>query len=80
MQNLFQYTNKLTKDGSLIIKSDITRSQQLNLADALQKLRAMVWEVMKPVQEIPCETEELKRKQILKAARQRLFVKRQFSD
>ncbi|XP_076246125.1 large ribosomal subunit protein mL62 [Calliopsis andreniformis] len=74
-----QYKNKLNKDGCLIVKSELTRSQQLNLADALQKLRAMIREVIKPPVEVSPETEEMKRKQKLKAARQRLFEKRQHS-
>ncbi|XP_017887692.1 peptidyl-tRNA hydrolase ICT1, mitochondrial [Ceratina calcarata] len=75
-----QQKNRLTKDGHLVVKSEVTRSQQLNLADALQKLRAMIWEAVKPPEEIPPETEEFKRKQRLRAARKRLFEKRRRSE
>lgn len=34
--------NQLTKDGYFVVKSDRTRSQHLNLADALDKLRGMI--------------------------------------
>ncbi|XP_050480671.1 peptidyl-tRNA hydrolase ICT1, mitochondrial-like [Bombus huntii] len=57
--------NKLLEQGYLIIKSEVTRSQQLNLAEALKKTPS----------EIPPETLEMKRKQHLRAARQRLFEK-----
>lgn len=41
--------NRLSKDGYLIIKSDRTRSQQLNLADAISTLRYMIWKAARPV-------------------------------
>ena len=34
--------NQINKDGYFIIKSDRTRSQQMNLADALERLRRMI--------------------------------------
>ena len=60
----------------MIIKSDLTRSQQLNVADALQKLRQMIRElIVVPVE--PDElTKEKHRKKQLKAAHERVFVKR----
>lgn len=76
---LLQYKNKLSKEGYLIIKSELTRSQQLNLADALRKLRETIWEATKPPPETSPETLELKRKQELTAARKRLFEKRKHS-
>ncbi|CAG9774016.1 unnamed protein product [Ceutorhynchus assimilis] len=39
---LEKYGAKLSKEGHLIFRSDVTRSQQLNLADCLEKLRACV--------------------------------------
>ncbi|XP_076763792.1 large ribosomal subunit protein mL62 [Xylocopa sonorina] len=75
-----KHKNRMTKDGYLVIKSEVTRSQQLNLADALRKLREMIWEAVKPPSEIPAETLELKRKQHLAAARKRLFEKRRKSE
>ncbi|KAK1118994.1 hypothetical protein K0M31_013765 [Melipona bicolor] len=77
---LEQYKNKLSKEGHLIIKSELTRSQHLNLADALEKLRKMIWEAAKTPSEIPPETVEMKRKQHLRAARERLFEKRKRSE
>ena len=37
-----QVKNQLTKEGYFVINSERTRSQQLNLADALDKLRDMI--------------------------------------
>jgi peptidyl-tRNA hydrolase ICT1 len=37
-----QLRNSTTKEGHVVVKSDKTRSQQLNLADALDKLRNMI--------------------------------------
>ena len=37
------HSNQITKDGFLVVKSDRTRSQLLNQADALQKLRHFIW-------------------------------------
>lgn len=47
--------NKINKDGYFIIKSDLTRSQQMNLADALEKLRALIRDFEL---EAPAPTEE----------------------
>ncbi|XP_054000693.1 peptidyl-tRNA hydrolase ICT1, mitochondrial [Hylaeus anthracinus] len=75
-----KYKSKLTKEGYLIIKSELTRSQQLNLADALEKLRSMIREVIKPPPEVSQESLEMKRKQRLRAARERLYEKRMHSE
>ncbi|XP_030380463.1 peptidyl-tRNA hydrolase ICT1, mitochondrial [Scaptodrosophila lebanonensis] len=68
--------NKITKEGYFCIKSDLTRSQQLNLADALEKLRAIIRaqevEAASPSEET---LEKIRRRQE-KAARQRLQLKR----
>lgn len=40
--------NKLTKDGYLVIRSEKTRSQQLNQADALERLRSLIWKAALP--------------------------------
>lgn len=77
---MFQQKNKINKDGYLIIKSDLTRSQHLNLADALEKLRTMIRATLvAPLQPSP-ESEEKKRKNLLKAARERLHEKRAHSQ
>jgi peptidyl-tRNA hydrolase ICT1 len=39
---LEKFKNKITKDGFVIFRSDLTRHQQLNLADCLEKIRASV--------------------------------------
>ncbi|XP_011641996.1 peptidyl-tRNA hydrolase ICT1, mitochondrial [Pogonomyrmex barbatus] len=71
-----QHKNKINKEGYLIIKSELTRSQHLNLADALEKLRAMIRATLiEPPTPSP-ESEERKRKNLLKAARERLHEKR----
>lgn len=76
----FQHKNKINKDGYLIIKSDLTRSQHLNLADALEKLRTMIRSTLvEPPKPTP-ESEERKRKNLLKAARERLHEKRRRSE
>ncbi|XP_014469971.1 PREDICTED: peptidyl-tRNA hydrolase ICT1, mitochondrial [Dinoponera quadriceps] len=71
-----QYKNKINKDGYLIIKSDLTRSQHLNLADALEKLRAMIRSTLVEPPKPSPESEERIRKNLLKAARERLHEKR----
>jgi peptidyl-tRNA hydrolase ICT1 len=44
----FQFKTKINSEGFLIIKSDVTRYQQMNLADALEKLRTMIRDAEKP--------------------------------
>ncbi|XP_068150972.1 large ribosomal subunit protein mL62 [Drosophila tropicalis] len=69
--------NKITKDGYYFIKSDLTRSQQMNLADALEKLRTLIR--AQEVEAAPGPSEEtlekLRRRQE-KAVRERLQLKR----
>lgn len=73
---MFQEKNKINKDGYLIIKSDLTRSQHLNLADALEKLRTMIRATLVEPPKPSLESIERIRKNKLKAARQRLHEKR----
>ncbi|XP_063979929.1 large ribosomal subunit protein mL62 [Diachasmimorpha longicaudata] len=73
---LIQEKNRINKDGFLIIKSDLTRSQQMNLADALERLRVMIRKTLVISPEISPQTEEKIRKGQMKAARERLFEKR----
>jgi peptidyl-tRNA hydrolase ICT1 len=47
---LLQNQGKINKEGFLIIKSDVTRFQQMNLADALEKLRTLIRDAEKPKQ------------------------------
>ncbi|KAL9928085.1 large ribosomal subunit protein mL62 [Glossina fuscipes fuscipes] len=72
--------NKITNEGYYVIKSDLTRSQQLNLADALEKLRSLIREYEIETAPPKEETLEKIRKRQLKSARERLFLKRQRSQ
>lgn len=71
-----QNENKITKDGCIVIKSEATRSQHLNMAHVLDKLRTMIRKTLEKPAEISAETEEVLRKRQMKAARQRVFTKR----
>ncbi|CAG2066149.1 unnamed protein product [Timema podura] len=53
-----QNKTRINKDGFLIIRSDKTRYQQLNLADAMERLRELVRAAAEPPGEISPETEE----------------------
>ena len=44
-----KHSGQISKDGYLIIKSDRTRSRQLNQADTLQKLRHFIWSSVEDV-------------------------------
>ncbi|XP_072932323.1 large ribosomal subunit protein mL62 [Epargyreus clarus] len=68
---------KLTKDGYLVIRSDTTRSQQLNLADCMQKLRNMIRDAAVTKRAPSPETEEKIRQRHLKASRLRVAMKRE---
>jgi peptidyl-tRNA hydrolase ICT1 len=76
-----QYRNQISKEGCLIITSDRTRFQHLNVADALEKLRELI-RGAEPVQaaELSPETLEKLRRRREKAARERLQVKRSRSS
>ncbi|EDW04218.1 peptidyl-tRNA hydrolase ICT1, mitochondrial [Drosophila grimshawi] len=77
-QKLLQVlANKLNKEGYFFIKSDLTRSQQLNLADALEKLRTLIRaQEVEPVGPSEQTLEKLRRRHE-QAARQRLQLKRE---
>ncbi|XP_018577345.1 peptidyl-tRNA hydrolase ICT1, mitochondrial [Anoplophora glabripennis] len=68
--------SKITKEGYLIYKSDLTRSQQLNLADCLEKIRNTIYESVIKKPEPSPETEEIIRRRMEKAAKERLMQKR----
>lgn len=57
-----QNANKLTKDGYLVIRSEKTRSQQLNLADAMERLRSLIWKAAEPEKKPSEETVEKMRR------------------
>ncbi|CAB3372866.1 Hypothetical predicted protein [Cloeon dipterum] len=71
--------NKLNKEGYLVIKSDLTRQQHMNLADCLSKLRKMIWAACAADAPAPApsvESLELARRRKERAARERLLEKR----
>ncbi|XP_060863470.1 large ribosomal subunit protein mL62 [Metopolophium dirhodum] len=68
--------NKLTKEGYLVIRSEKTRSQQLNLADAIERLRSLVWKAAEPEPKQSEESIEKIRRRIEKANRTRLIEKK----
>ncbi|XP_008544368.1 peptidyl-tRNA hydrolase ICT1, mitochondrial [Microplitis demolitor] len=77
---LIKEQNRINKDGYLVVKSDLTRYQIMNVADALEKLRAMIRRTITPEKVVDPETEELKRKRKIKAARERIYEKRMRSQ
>ncbi|XP_055859224.1 peptidyl-tRNA hydrolase ICT1, mitochondrial [Episyrphus balteatus] len=77
---LVELKNKLSKDGYFVIKSDLTRSQQMNLADALEKLRNIIRKYEIDTPRPTDETLEKIRRRKERAARERLFIKRQRSQ
>ncbi|GLV41868.1 uncharacterized protein CBL_13600 [Carabus blaptoides fortunei] len=75
-----KYKTQVTKEGFIVFRSDLTRSQQLNLADCLQKLRKAIWAVAISNPEPSQETLEKLRRRREKSAREMLMVKRQRSQ
>jgi peptidyl-tRNA hydrolase ICT1 len=60
---MFQHRTKITKEGVLVIRSDKTRLQHLNLADALEQLRTLIRAAAEPPKEVSPETQERLRRQ-----------------
>nr|CAG4649014.1 EOG090X0JCO [Polyphemus pediculus] len=69
---------QITKEGYFIIKSDRTRSQQLNLADAVDKLRDAIFKASQSLVQPVATPESMERQRRLRerAARERLKEKR----
>ena len=73
-----KFSNELTGDGFLVAKSDRTRSQMLNKADALRKLRDFIWTAaseesnLEKLSSSKQMQKELERKARLKDSRARL--------
>ncbi|KFM62523.1 Peptidyl-tRNA hydrolase ICT1, mitochondrial, partial [Stegodyphus mimosarum] len=68
-ENLLKlHKNNITKDGFLILKSDKTRMQTLNLADCMDKLRCYIREAERPPPELLPETLAILKKRQEKAA------------
>jgi peptidyl-tRNA hydrolase ICT1 len=77
---LEKFKNKITKDGFVIFRSDLTRHQQLNLADCLEKIRASVRACLVEDTEPSEETAKKIRRRNEKAVRERLALKRMRSQ
>lgn len=52
----------MTKEGYFVIKSELTRSQQLNLADCMRKLRDLIWKTAHPPKKFEYSPEKLRRR------------------
>jgi len=80
------HINQITKEGYLIVKSDRTRSRQLNQADALQKLRQFIWASVDKVRTYleRSQVTQVEQEKLLKAeqraARERVKSKRIYSQ
>ncbi|XP_035694324.1 peptidyl-tRNA hydrolase ICT1, mitochondrial-like [Branchiostoma floridae] len=68
--------SRINKEGELIIKSEVSRFQMRNLADALKKLREMIEEVNKKPQEPSKEDRNMWRLSVENANRERLRQKK----
>lgn len=67
----------ISKDGMLTIRSDKTRTQTLNLADCMDRLRCYISEAEQPPEpELSLETIELRRQRLERASAERLREKR----
>lgn len=78
----FQYKSKINRDGYFVVKSELTRFQYLNLADALERVRNIIRELedeLIPKEVSPEKLAEIQRRHE-KAARERLFIKRNRSQ
>lgn len=73
-----QYKNQINKDGYFVVKSELTRFQHLNLADALERVRNIIRKLEKESipTELPPEKLAVIQRRHEKVARERLFVKR----
>ncbi|XP_043482495.1 peptidyl-tRNA hydrolase ICT1, mitochondrial [Leptopilina heterotoma] len=72
--------NSINKEGFLVIKSELTSSQQLNVVDALSKLRNLIRKTLVEPKETPVETVEFHRKRQIAASQRRLYEKRKSSQ
>lgn len=74
----FQYKNQINRDGYFVVKSELTRYQHMNLADALERVRNIIrqLEVELTPKEVSPEKLAVIQRRHEKAARERLFIKR----
>lgn len=64
----FQYKNQINKDGYFVIKSELTRYQHMNVADALEKVRNLIRKLEEDSVETqlsPEKLEKIRRKYVL---------------
>lgn len=59
---ILQHRGRVTKDGYFVIKNDVTRYQQTNLADGLENLRNIIRKLEQPKTEPSPESIELQRR------------------
>ncbi|KAK7079925.1 hypothetical protein SK128_017815 [Halocaridina rubra] len=71
-----KFKTSINAEGYLIVRSDKTRSQQLNLADALDKLRSMIHSAVYMPPPPPIEAVERSRRRHEAAVRERLRQKK----
>ncbi|XP_045476037.1 peptidyl-tRNA hydrolase ICT1, mitochondrial [Harmonia axyridis] len=72
--------NQITKEGYLIFRSDLTRYQQMNLADCLEKIRTLIRNSTKVEAAPSLETIDRIRIRHEKSNRERLAIKRMRSQ
>lgn len=73
------YRTCINSEGYFIIKSERTRSQQLNLADAIDKLRYMIYRAVHTRPPPSYKDLEMQQRRMEKASRERLRLKREQS-
>ncbi|PVD38678.1 hypothetical protein C0Q70_01298 [Pomacea canaliculata] len=72
-------SNKITKDGYLVVSSERTRIQLLNQADCMDKLRTMIFRAAIRPRGLTQEEIQLRDKRLAKAKEQTLLMKRTHS-
>lgn len=55
-----QYKNQINKEGFFVVKSDVTRFQHMNVADALERVRNII-RLMEALDRAPPSEESLAR-------------------
>ncbi|XP_043203110.1 peptidyl-tRNA hydrolase ICT1, mitochondrial-like [Amphibalanus amphitrite] len=73
---LQKYRSRISRDGYLLVRSERTRSQHLNMADALDRIRYLVTDVLQKPKEASPESIEKHRRLHERATRERLREKR----
>lgn len=75
----FQFYTRINKDGYFVVKSEKTRSQLLNKADAIAYIRSVIFKLEAPEKVTDEETIEKHNRNKYKATRLRLMEKRSHS-